>query len=106
MGLNNFFFIIHMIILLMIMSLLQMVRTKRWSHELGRVQIIALLLYSSHFVGVVDGRFAVSVAAVSLMAYSIGLLIDRAKQEDNQSSKPRKIAMWGGYYTNTDPRLL
>ncbi|MCI8607877.1 MAG: MBOAT family protein [Hungatella sp.] len=96
MGLNNFFFIIHMIILLMIMSLLQMVRTKRWSHELGRVQIIALLLYSYYFVGFVDWRFAVCVAAVSLMAYSIGLLIDRAKQEDNQSSKPRKIAMWGG----------
>lgn len=98
MGLNNFFFIIHMIMLLMVMFLLQMVRTRHWAYGAGRVQIIVLLLYSYYFAGYVDWRFAICIAAVSLTAYSFGLLIDRAKQVDNQSSKPRKIAVGGVWY--------
>lgn len=99
MGLNNFYFIIHFAVLIMIMFLLQHIRSRRWTETLGRTQIIVLLLYSYYFVASVDWRFVLCVVIVTIITYVCGLLIERARQSDKQLQsygKARKIVIGGG----------
>ena len=99
MGLNSLFFLIQLIALVSVLLILQIIRNKRWAHTVGRLQIIILLIYSYYFVGSVDWRFAICVAAVTLIAFGCGLLIGKYREGNKISvkiSNSRKIAIWGG----------
>ena len=75
MGLNSISFIICFFALFVLMSVLQIIRIKTNYEIVSRLQILILLLFSYCFVVTADWKFAVLLAAVTLIAYVSGLII-------------------------------
>lgn len=85
MGLNSLHFVIQFVVLMLVMSVLQFIRNRRWNNAISRLQIIILLVYSYFFVASVDYRFAICIGGVTLVAYIGGLLVDRYNQANSHS---------------------
>ena len=95
MGLNSLVFIPQFVVLVMVLLMLQLIRSKRWEHRVVRVQETILLFYSYFFIGWADWRFSICVIMVTNFTYCCGLLIERYKQE-KQISKTKKTLFVGG----------
>lgn len=96
MGLNSFYLIIQLILLLAAVAILQLLKHIVKSGVIvGRLQIILLLVYSYYYICSVDWRFALCVVTDTLIAYCCGLLIFKSKRNGNDK-KAQKITIWGG----------
>lgn len=96
MGLNSLVFIPQFVVLVMVLLMLQLIRSKRWEHRVVRVQETILLFYSYFFIGCADWRFSICVIMVTIFTYCCGLLIERYKKE-KQISKTKKTLFVGGF---------
>ena len=75
MNLNSFRFIIYFAALFVVMVMLQLLRKK--SKAIGTAQLILLLAFSYFFILKSDWRFCICIAAVTLLTYALGLLIEK-----------------------------
>lgn len=91
MSLNNIYFIIQFILLVIVMSVLQFFRTQQWANSISRIQLIIILIYSYFFILSIDWRFALCIAIITIIAYVCGILTGRSQD----SLKSRKFAILG-----------
>ncbi len=80
MGLNNYYFIIQAVFLLLALGILQLFRTGCRDYLIGRIQLLILLAYSYCFIGKADWRFAVCVLVDTAIAYVTGLLLSSTRK--------------------------
>ena len=77
MSLNSFIFIFYFAVLLVPMAILQQLRKRK--EELGRIQLLLLLLFSYFFILKTDWRFCLCVIGVTALSYFVALMIDENK---------------------------
>jgi len=93
MGLHNFYFIIQLIVLVCTLVFLQIVRKKTSRDSIfAKIQQALILLYSYFFLFTANWKFCICVAAVSLIAYATGMLINKSGTEKHR----KHWAMRGG----------
>lgn len=75
MSLNSFHFVVYFAVLFIVMMVLQLLRKK--NKVFGSVQLVLLLAFSYFFILKSDWRFCVCIAAVTLLTYALGILIEK-----------------------------
>lgn len=89
MGLNNIFFICSFFLLLALLIVCQLLRLKM--PQLEEKMIIGqkglLLLYSYLFAGILDYRFAVCIAIITIGTYLVALYYRKTRET---------FVIWGG----------
>ena len=90
MSLNSFRFVVSFAALFVMMVVLQLLRKK--NKTFGTAQLLLLLAFSYYFILKSDWRFCVCIAAVTLITYALGILIEKSNS---------KICLSGGGYCAT-----
>ena len=96
MNLNSFSFIVFFAAIVAVMAILQIIRKK--FTNVGKLQLIFLLLFSYFFILKSDWRFCVCIIIITLLTYFSGMWIN--------STHSAKILVGGGGASNPIPRLL
>ena len=98
MGLNSLLFIIQffslVIMLFILQSLRSNIRINSCENIVIRTQKIIILLYSYFFIGSFDWRFTICITAEIFIAYCCGLLLGKYKKE-NQVLKTKQTLFLG-----------